>query len=62
MSHLADIEHRHRFDAWSDAVFLVVAALLLVLAIAGLTSRAAGTPTAHEWTLTVVEGPVEILK
>lgn len=62
MSRLAEIEHRHRFDAWSDAFFLVVAVLLLALSIAGLTSRAAGKPLAREWTLTVVEGPVEILK
>jgi hypothetical protein len=62
MSHLTEIEYRHRLDAWNDIVFIVVAALLLAVAVAGLTSRAAGKPIVREWTVTVVEGPVEILK
>jgi hypothetical protein len=41
-------------------IFLAAAMLLMALSIAGLTSKAAGSVTEHQWTLTVVESDVEV--
>jgi hypothetical protein len=62
MSYLTQIERRHGHDGWLDAGFLAVAGLLVALAIGAVTMQAAGTPTAHEWTVTVVESGVELAK
>jgi hypothetical protein len=60
MTNLKEIEHRHGKDRWKDAGFIVVAAMLVALAIGSVTSMAAGKPIRHVWSLTVLEGPVEI--
>jgi hypothetical protein len=60
MSHLQRIAQRHRPDRWRDMIFLAAAMLLTALSIAGLTSKAAGSVTEHQWTLTVVESDVEV--
>jgi hypothetical protein len=60
MSHLQRIEQRHRPDRWRDMIFLAAAMLLTALSIAALTSKAAGSVTEHQWTLTVVESDVEV--
>jgi hypothetical protein len=62
MSHLTQIERRHGKDRWKDAGFVVIAALLIALSIGAVTSRAAGKPSRHVWTVEVVESPVEIVK
>lgn len=60
MTNLKEIEHRHGRDRWKDAGFIAVAATLVALAIGSVTTMAAGKPIRHVWTLTVLEGPVEI--
>lgn len=62
MSTLTQIEQRHMRDRWKDAGFIVLAALLIAVSIGAVTSQAAGKPRKHEWTVTVHEGPVEIVK
>ncbi len=62
MSNLTEIEHRHEKDRWKDAGFLVLAALMVALAIGAMTSKGAGKPIKHVWTLTVTESPVEIME
>ena len=46
MSNLQRIELRHRPDTWRDIVFITGAALLAVLALGSLTSKAAGLVSA----------------
>ena len=60
MRKLTEIEQRHVRDSWKDAGFIVIAALLVALAVGALTRSAAGKPIKHTWTVTVIEGPVEI--
>jgi hypothetical protein len=60
MSNLQQIEQRHRPDGWRDIVFVAAAILLTALSIGSVTSKAAGSVTAHQWTLTVLEGNVEV--
>lgn len=60
MSNLTQIERRHVLDSWKDAVFLIVAALLIAVLIGAVTSMAAGKPFKHVWTLTVTEGAAEV--
>lgn len=60
MTNLREIEHRHGKDRWKDAGFIVVAAMLVALAVGSVTTMAAGKPIRHVWSLTVLEGPVEI--
>lgn len=57
MSNLNDIEERHVRDHWRDAVFIALAVLLTALSIGSVTSKAAGHPTPHEWSLSVIETP-----
>jgi len=56
MSHLIEIEERHRPDRWRDAIFIVGALLLTALSIGSLTTKAAGPA----WTVTVIESGLEI--
>jgi hypothetical protein len=60
MSHLTQIEARHRPDRWRDIIFIVGAVLLTALSIGSLTSEAAGAVSEHSWTLTVYESGLEI--
>ena len=60
MSHLTEIEERHRPDRWTDIIFIVGAVLLTGLSIASLTSQAAGSVSEHQWTLTVLESSLEV--
>lgn len=60
MSNLHEIELRHRPDRWRDMVFVAGAVLLTLLSIGSLTSKAVGSASPHEWTLTVIEGAIEV--
>lgn len=60
MSILQRIEQRHRPDRWRDIIFVAAAVLLTALSIGALTSQAVGSVTEHQWTLTVLEGNVEV--
>ena len=62
MSNLTQIESRHRSDRWKDAGFVVLAGLLIALSVGAVSSMAAGKPSRHVWTVTVIDGPVEIAK
>jgi len=56
MSHLTQIEERHRPDRRRDMIFIVGALLLTALSIGSLTTKAAGPA----WTVTVIESSLEI--
>ena len=60
MSSLEQIQERHRPDRWRDIIFLAGAALLTALSIGSLTSKAAGTVSQRQWTLTVLESTIEV--
>lgn len=60
MSNLQRIEQRHRPDRWRDIIFVMAALLLTALSIGSLTAKAAGSVAEHKWTLTVIEGNLEI--
>jgi hypothetical protein len=60
MGNLHRIEQRHRPDHWRDLIFVAGAVLLVVLSIGSLTSKAAGSVPAREWTVTVIEGNLEV--
>jgi hypothetical protein len=60
MNHLTQIANRHTQDRWKDAVFIAVAVLLTALSIGAVTSKAAGNPAQHVWTVTVIESELEI--
>jgi len=60
MSYLQRIEQRHRPDRWRDIIFVAAAVLLIALAIGSVTSKVVGPVTEHEWTLTVLEGNLEV--
>lgn len=60
MSNLNEIAHRHGRDRWKDAVFIGLAVLLTALSIGSVTSKAAGKPGDHAYTLTVTESNLEI--
>jgi hypothetical protein len=62
MSHLNEIAERHRPDRWTDIIFIVGAVLLTALSIGSLTSKAAGSVSEHQWTLTVLESGFEVGK
>ena len=61
MRTLQQIEQRHRPDRWRDVIFVAAAVLLTALSIGALTSKAAGSVTQRQWTLTVLEGNVEVI-
>ncbi len=54
---LNDIEQRHGRDGWKDAIFVALALILTALSIGSVTSKAAGRPTEHQFSLTVIENP-----
>jgi len=60
MSNLDQIEERHRPDRRRDLIFLAGAALLTALSIGSLTSKAAGSVSQRQWTLTVLESTIEV--
>jgi len=60
MSNLQRIEQRHRPDRWRDLIFVAAAILLTALSIGSLTSKAVGSVSEHQWTLTVLESTVEV--
>jgi hypothetical protein len=60
MSNLQRIEQRHRPDRWRDLIFVAAAILLTALSIGSLTSKAAGSVSEPQWTLTVLESAVEV--
>ena len=62
MSHLNEIAERHRPDRWTDFIFIVGAVLLTALSIGSLTSKAAGSVSEHQWTLTVLESNLEVTR
>ncbi len=57
MSNLNEIEQRHERDTWKDAVFVILAVLLTALSIGSVTSKAAGHPHQHQWSVTMTENP-----
>ena len=57
---LKTIKQRHGRDGWKDALFIGVAVLLTALSIGAVTSKAAGKPTEHKWSVTVIESNLEI--
>lgn len=57
MSSLNDMKERHGRDPWMDAVFIAAAVLLTALSIGSVTSKAQGSTTPHQWSVTVVENP-----
>jgi hypothetical protein len=60
MSNLQFIAQRHRPDRWSDMIFLAGAVLLTVISLGTLTSRAVGSVTERQWTVTVLESNFEV--
>jgi len=60
MGNLQHIEQRHRPDRRRDIIFVAAAVLLTALSIGSLTSNAVGSVSAREWTLTVLEGKLEV--
>jgi hypothetical protein len=62
MSHLTQIEVRHRPDHWRDMIFIVGALLLTALSVGSLTSKAAGRASERPWSLTVIESGFEIAR
>ncbi|CAN5207922.1 hypothetical protein BH11MYX1_BH11MYX1_32820 [soil metagenome] len=56
-TNLGEIEARHGRDGWKDAVFVALAVILTALSIGSVTSKAAGHPTEHQFSLMVVENP-----
>ncbi|HEX4416765.1 MAG TPA: hypothetical protein VH165_02650 [Kofleriaceae bacterium] len=60
MSNLQQIELRHRPDGWRDVVFVVGAVLLTSLSLGSVTSKAVGPAHERQWTLTVLEGALEV--
>jgi hypothetical protein len=63
-TNLNEIEVRHGRDGWKDAVFVAVAVILTALSIGSVTSKAAGRPHEHHYSLTVIETspPPELVK
>jgi hypothetical protein len=57
---LQQIAQRHRPDRRRDIIFVAAAILLTALSIGALTSKVVGSVSAHEWTLTVLEGQLEV--
>jgi len=57
-----NIELRHRRDGWKDALFIGVAVLLTALSIGAVTSKAAGKPTEHNWSVKVEMSNLEIAR
>jgi len=57
MSDFNEIEQRHERDGWKDAIFVVLAVVLTALSIGSVTSKAAGRPHEHQWSVTVIENP-----
>jgi len=61
MSTLQDeIEQRHRPDKRRDIIFLIGAMLLVALSLGTVTSKAVGAVHAREWSVTVLEGALEV--
>jgi len=57
MSNLNEIKERHGRDGWKDAIFIAAAVVLTALSVGSVTSKVAGHPTAHQWSVTVIENP-----
>lgn len=60
---LNQIESRHGRDRWKDALFIGVAVLLTALSIGSVTSKGAGKPTEHAWSVKVVDdhgAPIDV--
>jgi hypothetical protein len=57
---LNQIERRHGRDGWKDALFIGVAVLLTALSIGAVTSKAAGKPTEHKWSVQVEYSNAEV--
>ncbi|HET9626400.1 MAG TPA: hypothetical protein VFP84_33795 [Kofleriaceae bacterium] len=62
MGNLQRIEQRHRPDRWRDIVFLAGTALLAALSLGAVTHQAAGTVHERQWTVTVIEGALEVMR
>ena len=60
MSNLHLIAQRHRPDRRSDMIFLAGALLLTALSLGTLTSRAVGSVSARQWSVTVLESNLEV--
>lgn len=60
MNNLKEIQTRHGWDRWKDAMFIAAAVLMTALALGSVTSQAAGKPPTHHYELTVVESNLEI--
>ncbi|MGE0551249.1 MAG: hypothetical protein AB7O24_21830 [Kofleriaceae bacterium] len=61
MSNLNGIARRHIRDRWMDALFIGAAVLLAALSIGSVTSKVAGQ-TSKQWSVTVVETNVQVLR
>jgi hypothetical protein len=57
MGNLKEIQNRHGWDRWKDALFITAAVLMTALAVGSVTTQAAGKPPAHHWSLAVIETP-----
>lgn len=62
MSDLHLIAQRHRPDRWGDMIFLAGAVLLAALSLGAVTSRAVGSVSPREWTVTVLESGLEVAR
>lgn len=54
-NNLTQIESRHGRDRWKDALFIGLAVLLTALSIGSVTSKGAGKPVEHAWSVKVVD-------
>lgn len=60
MSNLNEIQARHGWDRWKDALFIAAAVVMTALALGAVSSQAAGDPPTRHYELTVIESNVEI--
>ncbi|HEY4243632.1 MAG TPA: hypothetical protein VGM88_27655 [Kofleriaceae bacterium] len=60
MGQLDEITHRQHLDRVRDWVFLAGAALLTALSVGTFIHKEHGGDPPREWTLSVVETPVEL--
>lgn len=59
MSNLQQIEQRHSSDRLRDVLFILAVAIVTAVAIGSTTSLSVGK-SGDDWSLSVIEGPIEI--
>ena len=55
MGDLNEIKNRHGRDRIKDALFICAALVLTAVSIGSVTSKAAGKPRDHHWSVKVVD-------